>query len=144
VNADALAAYNYFRGLPNTGLLAGDLATMVITPGVYFASAAVTQSAILKLDAQGNSSAKFIFQFGAAYAPAAGSTIQLLNGANPQNIYWAVTGAVGIGAGASFYGTVVSPAAITMGAGATLTGRVLAFNAGATSLSANPLTLPTF
>jgi hypothetical protein len=83
----------------------------------------------------------FIFQFGAAFNPAASSTINLVGGASATNVFWQVQGAVGIGALAAFSGTILTPAAITIGAGATLTGRALS-TVGAITLSANTVMTP--
>lgn len=153
VAVDVEAAYNYYTGLPHAGSIylgttpvatsptfSGDIAGLTFRAGVYFAAAAITNSSNVNFDAQGNPDAVFVMLIGAAFAPAAASTVTLLNGALSANIFWCCTGAVAAGATASMKGTIISPAAIGFGAGAILEGRALAFGAGATTLSANVIT----
>lgn len=153
VAADVQAAYVYYTGLTPAGSIylgaapvatsptfSGDIAGLIFRPGVYFAAAAITNSSNVNFDAQGNPDATFVMLIGAAFAPAAASTVTLLNGAQSANIFWCCTGAVAAGATAAMKGTIISPAAIGFGAGATLQGRALAFGSGATTLSANVVT----
>ena len=78
---------------------------------------------------RGDPDAVFIFQVDAALNTAASSQVVLVNGAQAGNVYWQVVGATGIGANATFVGTILSadghPGAITIGAGAVLIGRAL-------------------
>lgn len=153
VAADVQAAFVYYTGLPHIGSIylgaawvatsptfSGDIAGLTFRPGVYFAAAAITNSINVTFDAQGNPDAEFVMIIGAAFAPAAASSVTLVNGAKSANIFWCCTGAVAAGATAAMKGTILSPAAIGFGAGATLEGRALAFGAGATTMSANIVT----
>lgn len=149
VAADIAAATAYYNGLTPSGSMwlgaapvvtspyfAADMAGIRFTPGVYFAGAAITNSIAVTCDAQGDPNATFVFQIGAAFAPAASSQVVLINGAKEENVFWSVTGATDLGAGATFRGTIISPAAIALGAGAKMYGRILT-NAGAVTMSAN-------
>ena len=128
---------------PPTGAnLAGDQAGVTVAPGVYAAPAAISMAAstTMTLDGQGNPNSVFIFQFAAALSTGASSTIKLVNDAQASNVFWAVTGAVSIGANASFSGTIMAAGAITLGASASLDGRAL--SSAALSLSSNAITMP--
>jgi hypothetical protein len=112
---------------------------VTFTPGVHHTWAALELSAggILTLDAQGNPNAVFIFQVNGALATAAGSSVQLINGAKASNVFWQVTGAAGTGATSSFSGTILAAGAITLGEGSTLIGRAL--SSGAVTLASNTI-----
>ena len=79
----------------------------------------------MTLDADGDSSAVFIFQINAALSSAAGSKVVLTDGALANNVYWQVVGAVSLGAGAKSVGTFLGAGAITFGDGASIKGRAL-------------------
>ena len=80
--ADALAAYNTLRSeVPDQNLSGLDLGTLILTPGVYSFSAAAQLTGILTLNAQGDSSAVFVFQIGSTLTTASSSSILLINGA---------------------------------------------------------------
>jgi Ice-binding-like/WxL domain surface cell wall-binding len=95
----------------------------------------------LTLDGQGDPNAVFIFQVDAALNTAAASTITLINGAQASGVFWQVNGAAGLGASSSFSGTIMAAAAITVGAGAVVTGAALSYG-GAVTLSTNGVTTP--
>lgn len=56
---------------------------------------------------------------------AAGKRIILLGGALPQNIVWAVSGAVTVAAGAHIEGVVLTTSSITLATAASVNGRLL-------------------
>ena len=153
VAADIQTAFNFYTGLTPTGSIylgaalvptspnfSGDIAGLTFRPGVFFAAAAITNSIAVSFDAQGDPTAIFVLIIGAAFTPAAASTVVLVNGAQTANIFWCTTGAVTVGATGLLKGTVISPAAIGFGAGASLDGRALAYGAGASTLSATIIT----
>ena len=91
----------------------------------------------LTLDGEGNPDAVFIFQIDAALnTGATTSSVSLIRGARAANVFWQVSGAVTLGAGSSFKGTVLGLAAITVGAGVNVQGRVMSVN-GAVTLANN-------
>jgi hypothetical protein len=145
--ADALAAYNALvakPGGPDPG--AGNLANLVLTPGVYTAAAGsfMIQGGDLTLDARGDANAVWVFQMatsltvggpGAAFP----QSVTLVNGALPKNVYWQVGSAATINAagGGTMAGTIISQAgAVFSTAGnttpLTLNGRALSLNASVT------------
>jgi hypothetical protein len=104
----------------------GDPSGLVFHTGVHHTPAAVVLSGAITLDAQGDSSAVFIFQIRGALTTAASSQVLLVNGAQASNVFWIVAGAAGTGAGTSFAGTIITPVAVTLGNLTVLQGRVLA------------------
>ncbi len=142
---DLTAAYDYAVGLsPVTENLTGkDLGNLgaSLTPGVYFFSAAAALTGTLTLDAQNNPDAVFIFQIGSTLTTASSSQVVLINGAQPQNVFWQVGSSATLGASSTFEGTIMAYASITAYTGASVDGRVLA-STGAVTLDDNAVTAP--
>lgn len=128
-------AYAQLDALVATKRLAGDLAGTTLTPGVYHAAGALSMTGTLTLDAQGDPDAQFIINVDAALNTAAASRVELINGADPSNVWWVVLGAAGTGGASSFSGTILARGAITVGAAGVLIGR--AFSFGAITLADN-------
>ncbi len=123
---DMQSAYNDAISRTSTFAIAGDLAGVTLHPGVYSSGgAAISQSTTLTFDAAGDSSAVFIIKIGGALSAAATSNMVLINGARAQNIFWVVGGAVGFAAQAHAVGTIISIGALSMGDGASISGRTL-------------------
>jgi hypothetical protein len=137
--ADLTAAYADALGRTADTEFAGDLNGFTFTPGVHHTGAALALSAggILTLDARGDPNAVFIFQVNGALNTAAGSSVNLINGAQAVNVFWQVNGAAGTGASSSFSGTILAAGAITLGAGGELVGRAL--SSGAVTLASNTI-----
>lgn len=133
---DLGTAYNNVAALTGGTAIAGDLAGVTLTPGLYSAAGAVANTGTLTLNGGGNANAVFIFQVGGALNMAAGAQVKLTNGAQASNVFWQVNGAAAIGAGAKFAGTVMALNAIAIGAGTEVNGRALAIT-GAISLNSN-------
>ena len=144
---DALAAYNTLAGMPggpDPG--AGNLANLVLAPGVYTAGGGsfMIQGGNLTLDAQGNANAVFVFQMatsltvggpGAAFP----QSITLIGGAQAKNVFWQVGSAATInaGGGGSMAGTIISQAGASFSTAGnvaivTLNGRALSLGASVT------------
>ena len=127
---DLALAYADAAGRAPHTEFAGDLNGHTFHAGVHHTAAAVALTGTLTLDGEGDPDAVFIVQVDAALDTAAASQVVLVNGAQAGNVYWQVVGATGIGANATFVGTILSadpttPGAITIGAGAVLIGRAL-------------------
>ncbi|MCW2842688.1 MAG: hypothetical protein JWN22_604 [Nocardioides sp.] len=138
--SDRQAAYDAAAAQTSTGTFAGDQAGVILKPGVYTAAAAISNSGTMTLDADGDSSAVFVFQIGAAFGAAAASKVVLTDGALANNVYWQVVGAVSLGAGAKAVGTFLGAAAITFGEGASIKGRAL--TPSTVALANSPFTEP--
>jgi hypothetical protein len=137
-----LAAYNDASKRPGGAALPADLAGLTFTPGLYHQDTAVALSTgTCTLDAQGDSSAVFVFQVGTAFSLAANTQIALIGGAKAANVTWAVGASVTLGAGSKLAGTLLAATAITLGAGAKVDGRLLAHGASVT-LDTNLITVP--
>ncbi|MGO4906366.1 ice-binding family protein [Flavobacterium sp. W20_MBD1_R3] len=94
-------------------------------PGVYSFIAAASIAGTLKLDAQGNHDALFIFKVGGAFACGAITIVELINGAEARNVFWVSGGAPSLGAGSTMKGTMIAQAgAGAIGAGCNLEGRL--------------------
>ena len=109
-------------------------------PGVHTTVAAFTNTGTVTLDADGDSSAVFVFQVGAAFSSAAASKVVLTDGALANNVFWQVAGAVSLGAGAKLVGTFLGAGAITFGDGASIKGRAL--TPGTVAVTNSPFTEP--
>lgn len=120
-----LSTYDAALSLTPDGQFTGDNNGRTYLPGVYHTAAAFALTGTMTLDGGGDPDAIFVFQVDAALNTAAASQISLINGASAVNVFWQVAGAVGTGASAVFVGTIMSLAAITLGAGTTLAGRAL-------------------
>jgi hypothetical protein len=148
--ADALAAYNALVAKPmGTDPGAGNLANLVLAPGVYTAASGsfMIQGGDLTLDAQGDANAVWVFQMattltvggpGAAFP----QSVTLVNGALAKNVFWQVGSAATINAagGGTMVGTIIAQqgAAISTNGNValvTLNGRVLSLNASVTMVN---------
>lgn len=125
-SADVLTAYTQLNALiPNyfPSSLLGNGATL--TAGTYFINSGASLNGELKLDAQNDPNALFVFQIQGAFSTSALSQISLINGAKACNVFWKVEGLVDMSTGTKMKGTVVANnAAILMGLNSTLDGRL--------------------
>ncbi|GAA4756109.1 hypothetical protein GCM10023350_47050 [Nocardioides endophyticus] len=137
---DREAAYAAAAAQPGGTPFAGDQAGVTFKPGVHTSAAAFTNTGTMTLDADGDSSAVFVFQIGAALSSAAASKVVLTDGALANNVYWQVVGAVSLGAGARYVGTFLAAGVVSFGEGASLKGRIL--TPGTVALANSPVTRP--
>jgi outer membrane autotransporter protein len=140
--SDLTVAYNALQGLPSQVDLTGqDLGGLTLGPAVYSFVTSAQLTGILTLDGQGNSAAQWVFQIGSTLTTASNSAVLLINGANGNNVYWAVGSSATLGTNTMFAGNIVALASITLNTGASITcGRALARN-GAVTLDSNVITL---
>jgi hypothetical protein len=134
---DLDAAYLDAAGrTPTTTFSAGDnqLGGQTLNAGVYAFGHAATANVIgtLTLDAQGDPGAVFIFQASSDLKLASASVIQLVNGAQPCNVFWQVTSSATLGTGSTFVGNILALVSITDTGGSTVDGRLLARTAAVT------------
>ena len=108
--------------------IANSLGGLTLTPGVYCQSGpagATDLTGVLTLDGGGNPNAVFIIKLNGAFSTATNSSILLINGASAANVFFQVNGAVILGSGSTFSGTIIANGAISLLTGATLQGRAL-------------------
>jgi hypothetical protein len=120
-NANAL---NMTPGDLNIGN--GNLAGLTLTPGVYKWNSNVVIPGNVTLDAQGNSSAIWVFQISGTLDISDFMHVNLINGANANNIYWIVSGTSVLEVGSVFNGNILDATNIATQTGSTLNGRALA------------------
>ncbi len=127
--ADLLAAINDASSRVKHTEIVGDLGGRTFHVGVHHSTAALSLTGTVTLDGEGDPDAVFIFQTDAAFDTAAASRVNLINGAQPSNVFWVAAGAVGTGANSFLSGTILAVGAITLGAATALTGQALSRDA---------------
>ena len=110
---------------------------MKLIPGVYCFATAAQLTGTLKLDAQGNPNAQWIFQIGTTLTAAPNSKVVVNlggKGGRGCNVYWQVGSSATVGKGSIFVGKIMALTSVTLNGGV-LRGKALARN-GAISISA--------
>jgi len=136
--ADLLVAYNYVNTLSADIelLYPADFGrNLVLTPHTYLLGGAVTFTDTLYLNAQGNANAVFLFQINGALTTSTYSKVVLINGAQSENVYWKIEGAVSINNYSVFRGTIIcnNGALGALNTGVILDGRALTTSGALTS-----------
>jgi hypothetical protein len=113
-----------------------DLGGLVLAPGVYCYTGAISVTGTLTLNGPG----LYLFRTALTLNTTANSVIALTNGATAENVTWVPVGPTTLGANSAFKGSILGQsAAITVGDNTTLlNGRVL--SAAAVTLSNNQIT----
>jgi len=139
--ADLTTAYNDAAGRTPRDAVPPDLGGLTLLPGVYNRATTMGLTGTVTLNAQGNPNAVFIFQAGSSLITASNSTVALINGASPCNVYWQVGSSATLGTDTTFVGSILALTSASVQTGATVDGRVLARN-GQVSLDTNRITRP--
>ncbi len=141
---DLSAAYLYAANQPANPIpLAAELGGQILPPGVHSAGAtALGLTGTLTLDGGGDKGSVFIIRTSGAFTAAAASIVLLTNGAQECNVFWQIGGAVTLGAGATFRGSILATGAVTVGLAAHVYGRAFT-RLGDMTLSANTFHEPT-
>jgi hypothetical protein len=129
------------RSLPDfTELGTGNIGGLTLVPGLYKWGTGVTIPADVTIS--GGSNAVWIFQIAGNITMASQKSVILSGGAQAKNIFWQVSGGVGvdIGTGAHFEGIVLAAKGINFQTGASINGRLLSQTA--VTLDANTVTVP--
>jgi uncharacterized repeat protein (TIGR01451 family) len=139
---DTTAAYlNLAAQTPVTLDLTGkDLGGQTLVKGVYSFSSSAGLTGTLTLDAGGSANAVWVFKIGSTLTTASGSSVVLINGANPCNIFWQVGSSATLGSATNFVGNIFALTSITLITGATVQGRLLARN-GSVTLDTNTVNI---
>jgi uncharacterized repeat protein (TIGR01451 family) len=138
--SDVTIAYNSLAGMPcNTNLTGQDLGGLTLAPGVYCFNTSAQLTGTLRLDAQGDPNAVFIFQIGSTLVTASNAAVLTINSAQDCDAFWQVGSSATLGTGTSFIGSILALASITLNTNATLSGRALA-RTGAVTMDSNIVT----
>jgi hypothetical protein len=141
---DLTNAYDVAAGLPvlpQNDLSDTNLGERKLGPGVYRYNAAALLTGALTLDGEGDPDAEFVFKIGSQLTTESASSVLLVNGASPCNVYWQVGSSADLGSTTAFQGNLMALTSISLKKGATVLGRMLARN-GQVSLIDNVLTRP--
>ncbi|MEQ1785722.1 MAG: ice-binding family protein [Acidimicrobiales bacterium] len=132
--SDLTAAYDDAAGRSINATTTADLGNLVLAPGVYAgpSKGALGLTGTLTLDGEGDPNAVFIFQTNAELITATDSTVTLINGAQPCNVFWQVGSSATLGTGSVFVGNILALTSITATSGVTVHGRALARNGAVT------------
>ena len=141
--AALVTAYNDAAGRTPATTVPTELGGTTLTHGVYTSAAGTFGiTGALTLNAEGNSSAVFIFQMASTLTTATASSVVLIGGAQSCNIFWQVGSSATIDGSTTFRGNILALTSITLVTSATVDGRLLARN-GAVSLDTNTITRST-
>ena len=138
--ADVTTAYNDAAGRATTATVTADLGGQTLVAGVY-TGGALGLTGALTLDAQGDPNAVFVFQAASTLITESTSSVNLINGANPCNVYWQVGSSATLKTNSVFVGTILALTSVAANTGATVQGRLLARN-GEVTLDNNVITVP--
>ncbi|MFT7612446.1 MAG: hypothetical protein ACI9J3_001409 [Parvicellaceae bacterium] len=115
----------------------------ILGPGVYTVAGAGSIAGALTLDGLGLANPLFIIKCAGAFNTGAGTVVNLINGASPENIFWIAQTAIGIGGSTTIQGTMISnTAAVAVGSTCTIDGRLFT-KGGAISFGPGTLSVPT-
>jgi uncharacterized repeat protein (TIGR01451 family) len=133
-------AYNNLVSQACGTTISADLGGMTLTPGVYCSASSMGLTGTLTLDAGGNPNAVWVFQMGSTLTTASNSSVLVINGGQPCNVFWQVGSSATLGADTTFIGNILALASITLTTGANMSGRALAQN-GAVTLDTNAVAI---
>jgi hypothetical protein len=136
------AAYTDAAGRSTPDFLnleSGELGGLTLEPGLYKWTTSVTAAGEVTLAGAAND--VWIFQIAGDLAMAPDQSVTLSGGAQPQNVFWQVAGAVDLGVAAHAEGIVLSKTRIGLAAGASINGRLLAQTA--VDMASSTVTAPT-
>ena len=139
--SDMETAYTDAAGRPTPDFLnlgSGEIGGQTLVPGLYTWTTGVTISTDVTVS--GGANDVWIFQIPGNLTMSAAKNVILGGKAKAKNIFWQLTGAVDIGAGAHFEGIILSQTAIALKTGASMNGRALAQTA--VTLDQNVVTKP--
>lgn len=135
---DLTTAYNDAAGRTPDASGIVDLASQVLTPGVYSGDALALNGTVTL---NGGPTDVFIFQAASTLITGSSSTVALTGGATSCNVFWQVGSSATLGSASVFAGTILAQTSITATTGATVEGRLLA-RTGAVTLDSNVITRP--
>jgi hypothetical protein len=133
--SDLTTAYNDAAGRTVPLAVPADLGGLTLTAGLYSSESSLGLTGALTLDAQGDPNAVFVFQAASTLITATASHVNLINGAQPCNVFWQVGSSATLGTTSVFAGTILALTSISMNNGVTVQGRALARNGSVTLIN---------
>jgi Ice-binding-like len=133
--SDLTTAYDDAAGRNAPFAAPADLGGLTLTAGLYSSASSLGLTGAVTLDAEGDPDAVFVFQAGSTLITAAASHVNLINGAQPCNVFWQVGSSATLGTTSVFAGTVMALTSISMNNGVTVQGRALARNGSVTLIN---------
>jgi hypothetical protein len=124
---DMQAAYTDAAGRANPDVLnlgGGVIGGNLLTPGLYKWTGTLAIASDITLI--GNATDVWIFQVAGTFNMSSAAKITLAGGAQAENIFWQVGGAVTLGTTSHLQGTLLAQTSIAVQTGATIMGRLLA------------------
>jgi hypothetical protein len=139
--SDVTTAYNDAADRTPATRVSRDLVGQTLTPGVYKAPSSLRLTGTVRLDAEGDPQAVFIFQIRSTLVTRSNSNVALIRGAQACNVFWQVGSSATLGTNTTFRGNILALTSITLNTGASIDGRALARN-GAVTMDSNVVTRP--
>ena len=141
---DTTAAYLNLAGqicpVSNTFGVPTDLGGMTLVPGVYCFASSAGLTGTLTLDALGNPNAVWVFQIASTLITEVNSTVAIINGGQPCNVFWQVGSSATLKVGTTFIGNILALTSIALQTNADVDGRALARN-GAVTMDTNTVAI---
>jgi hypothetical protein len=119
----------------NVGPTDLSLLTQPMSPGIYSSGSDLALDGPITLDGAGSYDSVFIFRATAGLTTASASSVVLTNGAQACNVFWQIGSSATLGAGSRFAGNVLATTSISLDAGVTVDGRLLASTGAVTLIS---------
>jgi Ice-binding-like len=132
---DLTAAYDVAAGQPSADMTGIDLGNHILTAGAYGFSSSAQLTGALTLNAEGNPNAQFVFNVGTALTTASASSVLLINGASPCNVFWRIGSSATLGSTTAFKGNVMALTSIFVQNAVNVQGRLLARNGEVTLIN---------
>ena len=136
--ADASTAFDALAAAPCTESFTGtdvELGGRTLNPGVYCFSSSALLTGTLTLDGNG----VYIFQIATTLTTAADSSVSLIGGGSPCNVFWRIGSSATLFPNTRFVGNMLALTSIALQTGTTVSGRMLA-RTGAVTLDTNTIT----
>ncbi|MGZ4801117.1 MAG: ice-binding family protein [Acidimicrobiia bacterium] len=127
-------AYTDAAGRTVDTITGTELGSQTLGAGVFATAAKdpLTLNGSLILDGGGDPNSVFIFQTDSTFITAANSSVTLINDAQECNVFWQVGSSATLALSSTLAGSVMAQDSITLAAGVTVHGRVLAQGAAVT------------
>lgn len=140
-HADLIATYDAAAARTPDAGISGDLGGLTLLPGVYNAATSIGLSGTLTLDAEGDRNAEWVFQIGSTLTTATAANVLLVNGATARNVVWQIGSSATLGTAGTLAGRFLAAVSITVTAGVTVNGQILARD-GSVTLDTNTIVRP--